>query len=57
LAAAVRPDVEVSDYSEKYLLASRDISLVDFEVGRTPILEEAVSTETGTGRSVGVAFG
>ena len=49
--------VEVLDYSEKYLLASRDISLVDFEVGRTPSLEGAVSTETGTGRSVGVAFG
>ena len=57
MAAAVRPGVEVSDYSEKYLLASRDLSLVDFEVGRTPSLEGAVSTETGTGRSVGVAFG
>lgn len=49
--------LEFLDCSEKYLLAGMDISIADFEVGRTPILEGAVSTEAGTGRSVGVAFG
>ena len=47
---------EVLYCSGNYLLASMDISLGDYETGRTPSLEGAVRTETGTVDSVDEAF-
>ena len=57
MAEAVRAGEEVLDYSEKCLLATMHISHVDFEVGKSPTLEGAVKTETGTVHSVDEAFG